>query len=324
MQARTVSAPAKINVILEVLGRRADGYHDLWSVLVLVDLCDTVTVAPRKRGILLTVRPAPRKRGILLTVHPPVVPAGPGNLAFRAAEAFFETWGRPGGAAITLRKRIPVGGGLGGGSSDAAAVLAALNAMTGRPLTRERLLDLAAGLGSDVPFFFSGGAALITGRGEQVADLPSPPPRWLVLAPSLAGPGAGGRAGLHRLGLRAASTRRAATPGSDLDGGSGGGQDGEVTRHGLQPAGGGGLQGPARLGCAEGAPGGAGGRPGRAHRHRSGPLRIRTGAGSGEGLERGPEGGEGAGLGLPDAPREPHPRRRPARIIPLSLSPGGL
>ena len=101
MQARTVSAPAKINVILEVLGRRADGYHDLWSVLVLVDLCDTVTVAPRKRGILLTVRP-------------PVVPAGPGNLAFRAAEAFFETWGRPGGAAITLRKRIPVGGGLGG------------------------------------------------------------------------------------------------------------------------------------------------------------------------------------------------------------------
>ena len=128
MQARTVSAPAKINVILEVLGRRADGYHDLWSVLVLVDLCDTVTVAPRKRGILLTVRP-------------PVVPAGPGNLAFRAAEAFFETWGRPGGAAITLRKRIPVGGGLGGGSSDAAAVLAALNAMTGRPLTRERLLD---------------------------------------------------------------------------------------------------------------------------------------------------------------------------------------
>lgn len=169
MQARTVSAPAKINVILEVLGRRADGYHDLWSVLVLVDLCDTVTVAPRKRGILLTVRP-------------PVVPAGPGNLAFRAAEAFFETWGRPGGAAITLRKRIPVGGGLGGGSSDAAAVLAALNAMTGRPLTRERLLDLAAGLGSDVPFFFSGGAALITGRGEQVADLPPPPPRWLVLA----------------------------------------------------------------------------------------------------------------------------------------------
>ena len=83
MQARTVSAPAKINVILEVLGRRADGYHDLWSVLVLVDLCDTVTVAPRKRGILLTVRP-------------PVVPTGPGNLAFRAAEAFFETWGRPG------------------------------------------------------------------------------------------------------------------------------------------------------------------------------------------------------------------------------------
>ncbi|MGH7407095.1 MAG: 4-(cytidine 5'-diphospho)-2-C-methyl-D-erythritol kinase [Candidatus Methylomirabilales bacterium] len=169
MQARTVSAPAKINVILEVLGRRADGYHDLWSVLTLVDLCDTVTVAPRKRGILLAVRP-------------PVVPAGPENLAFRAAEAYFGTWGRPGGAAITLRKRIPVGGGLGGGSSDAAAVLAALNAMTGRPLTREQLLELAAGLGSDVPFFFSRGTALITGRGEQVADLPPPSPRWLVVA----------------------------------------------------------------------------------------------------------------------------------------------
>ncbi|HEV8662187.1 MAG TPA: 4-(cytidine 5'-diphospho)-2-C-methyl-D-erythritol kinase [Candidatus Methylomirabilis sp.] len=169
MQARTVHAPAKLNVILEVLGRRPDGYHDLWSVLVLVDLCDTVTVASRRRGIHLTVRP-------------PVVPAGPENLAFRAAETFFETWARPGGAAITLRKRIPVGAGLGGGSSDAAAVLAALNAMAGRPLTRERLLDLAAGLGSDVPFFFSGGAALVTGRGEKVADLPPPPPRWLVLA----------------------------------------------------------------------------------------------------------------------------------------------
>lgn len=169
MQVRTVSAPAKINVILEVLARRADGYHDLWSILVLVDLCDTVTVAPRKRGILLTVRP-------------PVLPGGPGNLAFRAAEAFLETAGRPGGAAITLRKRIPVGGGLGGGSSDAAAVLAALNAMTGRPLAREQLLEVAAGLGSDVPFFFSGGAALITGRGEQVVELPPPRPRWLVLA----------------------------------------------------------------------------------------------------------------------------------------------
>lgn len=169
MQGRVVPAPAKLNVILEVLGRRSDGYHDLWSVLVLVDLCDTVTVASRRRGIHLTVRP-------------PVVPAGPENLAFRAAETFFETWARPGGAAITLRKRIPVGAGLGGGSSDAAAVLAALNGMAGRPLTRERLLDLAAGLGSDVPFFFSGGAGLVTGRGEQVADLPLPRPRWLILA----------------------------------------------------------------------------------------------------------------------------------------------
>lgn len=169
MQARTVRAPAKLNVILEVLGRRADGYHELWSVLVLVDLCDTVTVASRRRGVRLTVRP-------------PVVPAGPENLAFRAAETFLETWARPGGAAITLRKRIPVGAGLGGGSSDAAAVLAALNAMAGRPLTRERLLELAAGVGSDVPFFFSGGAALVTGRGENVADLPPPRPRWLVLA----------------------------------------------------------------------------------------------------------------------------------------------
>lgn len=169
MQARTVRAPAKLNVILEVLGRRADGYHDLWSVLVLADLCDTVTVASRRRGIRLTV-------------GPPVVPAGPENLAFRAAETFFETWARPAGAAITLRKRIPVGAGLGGGSSDAAAVLAALNAMTGRPLARAQLVELAAGLGSDVPFFFSGGAALITGRGEQVADLPPPQTRWLVLA----------------------------------------------------------------------------------------------------------------------------------------------
>lgn len=172
MRARIVPAPAKINLILEVLGRRADGYHDLWSVLLLLDLCDTVAVAPRRRGIHLSVRPL-------------IVPAGPGNLAFRAAEAFFQVSGGArgtGGAAVTLRKRIPVGGGLGGGSSDAAAVLAALNAMAGRPLTRERLLDLATGLGSDVPFFFSGGAALVTGRGEKVTDLPPPRPRWVVLA----------------------------------------------------------------------------------------------------------------------------------------------
>lgn len=172
MRARIVPAPAKINVILEVLGRRADGYHDLWSVLLLLDLCDMVAVAPRRRGIHLSVRP-------------PILPEGPGNLAFRAAEAFFEAWGGAkgaGGAAITLRKRIPVGGGLGGGSSDAAAVLAALNAMAGRPLSRERLLELAAGLGSDVPFFFSAGAAVVTGRGEHVADIPALRPRWVVLA----------------------------------------------------------------------------------------------------------------------------------------------
>lgn len=162
---------AKINLHLEVLGRRADGFHELRTVFQSVSLSDRLTIELAPRDIELSVS------GL-------AVPADRGNLAWRAAEAFLQEWGggRSRGARIHLHKRIPVGGGLGGGSSDAATVLLALRELTGRPETVEDLETVAAELGSDVPFFLVGGTALGTGRGERVVPLPdlSEESVWLI------------------------------------------------------------------------------------------------------------------------------------------------
>lgn len=167
-------APAKINLCLRVLGRRPDGYHELASAFQMVGLYDDVTLRPRRRGISLDVAGAK-------------LPRGPGNLAYDAAVALAREAGVSIGASIHLTKRIPLGAGLGGGSSDAAAVLAGLNRLWKLRWSRARLAALGALLGSDVPFFFFGPTAWVTGRGERVAPAPSLRPSasglpcWAVL-----------------------------------------------------------------------------------------------------------------------------------------------
>jgi 4-diphosphocytidyl-2-C-methyl-D-erythritol kinase len=150
-----IAAPAKINLNLHVLGRNeATGYHDIVTWMVPVTLADELRVE---------LRAAP---GIALTCSDPGLDSGSGNLAWRAAELFLRATSHPGGAAIELHKHLPHGAGLGGGSSDAAAVLRALNAQAGRPLDDAGLAELGGQLGSDVPFFIRPQAAMARGRGE--------------------------------------------------------------------------------------------------------------------------------------------------------------
>jgi 4-diphosphocytidyl-2-C-methyl-D-erythritol kinase len=158
-------APAKINLTLDVLGRRPDGYHELRSVMLAVSLADELDLEPAPDLSLEVVvegrGPAPHAE----------VPAGPRNLVWRAAEELRLQGGYTGGARLRLRKRIPAAAGLGGGSSDAAAALRGLNALWGLGLSRARLTEVAAAVGSDVPFFLARGAALVSGRGEGVEPL---------------------------------------------------------------------------------------------------------------------------------------------------------
>ena len=167
----TMRAYAKINLTLEVLGRRDDGYHDIASILQTVSLHDTLTFEEADDITLDCDRPA------LVT---------PDNLVLRAANLLRDTAGVSRGAAIGLSKKIPVAAGLGGGSSDAAATLLALNGLWGLELTREDLLPLAASIGSDVPFFLYGGTGRVFGRGERVQPLPPTDLQWaVVLTPQI-------------------------------------------------------------------------------------------------------------------------------------------
>jgi 4-diphosphocytidyl-2-C-methyl-D-erythritol kinase len=164
-----VPAYAKINLTLAVLGKREDGYHDLASVMQTISLYDTLRLTPNRSGQLTVQTDSPDLNT-------------PDNLALRAAMALREAVGdKLLGAEIELLKAIPSPGGLGGGSSDAASVLLALNALWDARLPHERLAQLAASLGSDAPYFLSGGTALIEGRGERVIPLLDAPPLWLVL-----------------------------------------------------------------------------------------------------------------------------------------------
>ena len=163
----TLASPAKINLCLEVWARRPDGYHEITTLMQLVDLADTLRLERRQAGVGLTAEGIP-------------VPAGEDNLAVRAAARFFAATA-PGGVHIHLTKRIPAGGGLGGGSSNAAAVLWGLNVLSGGPLAAEGLADLAASLGSDVPFFLSSGFAWAEGRGERIRPAGAAPQRWAVV-----------------------------------------------------------------------------------------------------------------------------------------------
>jgi 4-diphosphocytidyl-2-C-methyl-D-erythritol kinase len=166
----TVEASAKVNLFLRVLGRETEGYHSIETLFVRTRLADRLTAERRdQRGVGLTVEGAD---------------TGPeaDNLAYRAAELVLGTMRADFGVALHLEKRIPVGAGLGGGSADAAAALQAVNALAGNPIPRHELFQLAARLGSDVPFCFSGAAlALGWGRGERLMILPPLPPAPLLL-----------------------------------------------------------------------------------------------------------------------------------------------
>jgi 4-diphosphocytidyl-2-C-methyl-D-erythritol kinase len=164
-----VRTPAKVNLFLEVLGRRPDGYHDLATLMVTVGLCDTLEF---REGGSSEVR---------LGCDQPGLPTGPDNLVCRAAELLRDRFGVRAGVDVRLTKRIPIAAGLAGGSSDAAATLAGLNRLWRLGLGANQLSALGAELGSDVSFFFFGPAAWCTGRGEVVEPLKLGGPIDLVL-----------------------------------------------------------------------------------------------------------------------------------------------
>jgi 4-diphosphocytidyl-2-C-methyl-D-erythritol kinase len=158
-----VPAFAKVNLRLDVLGRRPDGYHELRTIFQSVSLHDTLQLErSRKPGIELKILGDP----VLAAASPRE------NLVWRAAEVLRRRVRFAGGVRISLNKRIPAGRGLGGGSSDAAATLAGLLRLTNQRVASERLLEIAAGLGADVPFFLFGGRALGTSRGDEIYPLP--------------------------------------------------------------------------------------------------------------------------------------------------------
>jgi 4-diphosphocytidyl-2-C-methyl-D-erythritol kinase len=164
--------PAKVNLYLKVLARREDGYHDLVTVMQPLTLADELRLTPGQ--------------GLTLACQHPEVPSGPQNLVWRAAEKFGAATGRDPQVHIELVKKIPVAAGLGGGSSDAAGTLLALNELTGNPLDASTLHELAAELGADVPFFLRPGPALGRGIGTVLSPLDLPPYWYVLLNPGLA------------------------------------------------------------------------------------------------------------------------------------------
>lgn len=163
----TILAPAKLNLSLDIIGTREDGYHLLRSIMKTITLYDTIQLKKSDR--------------ISLNCNQEEISTGRDNLAYQAATAFFETTGIAGGVSITLEKNIPFGAGLGGGSSDAAATLTGLNQLYQTDLSLEELSLCGISIGADVPFFLSGGTALIEGIGERYTQLKNFMPCWFVV-----------------------------------------------------------------------------------------------------------------------------------------------
>lgn len=160
---------AKLNLTLDVLGKREDGYHDLCMVMQSVTLHDTLTLTPNEG------------QGLRVKTNLRFLPTGEKNLAAAAALRFWEALGQePEHLDIEIQKRIPVCAGMAGGSSDAAAVLRALNELAGSPFTPTELAKVGEKVGSDVPYCVLGGTALAEGRGEVLTPLPALPPCWVV------------------------------------------------------------------------------------------------------------------------------------------------
>ena len=168
MTTLRAEAFAKTNLTLRIVGKRPDGYHEIDTLFQTIDLTDSIEVSPARSAIDFAC-------------SEPSVPSGEGNLVHRAASRWKERFGVAEGARIRLEKRIPVGGGLGGGSSDAAVALVLLSRLWRLSPGPRDFAEVGAALGSDVPFFFLGGTARGRGRGEIVDPLPDAPPRRLVL-----------------------------------------------------------------------------------------------------------------------------------------------
>lgn len=154
-----IKAPAKVNLCLNITGRREDGYHELETIMQTIDLYDYVTICPAESFSFICSDPA----------------LSNDNLVVKAASTFYSAFNRPAGVSIKLEKNIPYGAGLGGGSSDAAATLTGLNRLYGEPFSRAELWRMARSLGADVPFFLVGGTALCTGIGDIVEPCPDFP-----------------------------------------------------------------------------------------------------------------------------------------------------
>jgi len=165
-------APAKLNLFLHVTGRRADGYHELQTLFQLIDLEDTITLAPRADGRI------ERRSG-------PAAIAAADDLAVRAAQALKEASATASGADIEVRKRIPLGAGLGGGSSDAATTLVALNELWGCGLSLAELGQLGLQLGADVPVFIQGFSAWAEGVGERLTPVTLPESWYVIIYPGV-------------------------------------------------------------------------------------------------------------------------------------------
>ncbi len=174
MQSYSLIAPAKINLYLEILGDRPDGFHELIMILQSIELADRIDIQPSDT------------QKIYLYCDHPQVPTDETNLAYRAAQlmcdVFPEMHANYGGVSIKITKNIPVAAGLAGGSGNAAAVLVGINLLWQLGLTQPELQDLAAKLGSDIPFCIAGGTAMATGRGEKLDEIKHLNDIWVILA----------------------------------------------------------------------------------------------------------------------------------------------
>ncbi|MCL2016439.1 MAG: 4-(cytidine 5'-diphospho)-2-C-methyl-D-erythritol kinase [Defluviitaleaceae bacterium] len=170
MKTFITKAWAKINLTLDILEKRADGYHNLESVMQTVGLYDTIILEKNF------------SRGISITTNAADCPANASNLAYKAAERILQGYNVPHGLSIEIRKNIPIAAGLAGGSADCAATLRGCNELFGLKIPNEKLLQIAAELGADVPFCINGGTQLAAGTGTLLTKLPNHPPTTIVLA----------------------------------------------------------------------------------------------------------------------------------------------
>ena len=209
MDSLVLLAHAKVNLGLWVGRKRPDGFHDIVTVIAPVAFHDTVAIRRTARGIVV----GPLSRRLQATNRRQDVPWDSSNLAYKAAEAFFRTARVKDGCSIRIAKRIPVGGGLGGGSSNAAAVLTGLNRLFGQPLSRRRLHAIAVSLGADVPAFLKDGPCIARGRGEKLRRVRLPRLELLLCLPGYAVPTAWAYAEVDRLRTgRRGLTRPAISP----------------------------------------------------------------------------------------------------------------